>query len=148
MAQVTRGLRATVLAPISGVVVGDDLSAFLGATVRQGDPLLEVVDPANLALKLDVPDDLLLRINDGEEGIFRPDFAPNQSFDGSVQTISPAQSARSDIAVFEGRATLPTDTGQLRPGLRGVFVFDREYKLLSQLVFNTIRNWILLRVWL
>ena len=143
-----RRARATILAPISGVVVGTDLSAFLGATVRLGDPLLEVVDPANLALKLEVPDDLLLRIQDGENGIFRPDFAPNQSFEGAVQSISPAQSARTDIAVFEGRATLPADTGQLRPGLRGVFVFDREYKLLSQIVYNAIRNWILLRVWL
>lgn len=144
----SRRARAVIVAPISGVVVGNDLSAFLGATVRQGDPLLDVVDPANLALKLEVPDDLLLRIKDGEDGVFRPDFAPNQSFEGAVQTISPAQSARSDIAVFEGRATLPADTGQLRPGLRGVFVFDREYKLLSQIVYDAIRNWILLRVWL
>ncbi len=144
----SRRARAVIMAPISGVVVGNDLNAFLGATVRQGDPLLEVVDPANLALKLEVPDDLLLRIKDGEEGVFRPDFAPNQSFEGTVLTISPAQSARSDIAVFEGRASLPAETGQLRPGLRGVFVFDREYKLLSQIVYDAIRNWVLLRVWL
>jgi biotin carboxyl carrier protein len=143
-----RRARALITAPIDGVVVGDDLSTFLGATVRQGDPLLEVVDPSNLALRLEVPDDLLLRIEDGEAGVFRPDFAPNQQFDGTVISISPAQSARTDIAVFEGRASLPADTGQLRPGLRGVFVFDREYRMLAQIVYQAMRDWILLRVWL
>ncbi|MEM7472281.1 MAG: efflux RND transporter periplasmic adaptor subunit [Pseudomonadota bacterium] len=140
--------RAQIIAPIDGVVVGDSLSTLLSATVRQGDTLLEIVDPSALALKLEVPDDLLLRIKDGENGVFRPDFAPSQSFAGAVESISPAQSTRTDIAVFEGRASLPDDISQLQPGLRGLFVFDREYRLLSQIVYDAIRDWVLLRVWL
>ena len=143
-----RRARAQVLSPIDGVVVGTDLDTFTGSTVRQGDPLLDVVDPDQLALRLEVPDDLLLKIADAEAGLFRPDFAPEQSFEGAVLSISPAQSTRSDIAVFEGRASLPEDVGQLRPGLRGVFVFDRNYRLLGQIIYDAIRNWVLLKLWL
>lgn len=143
-----RRARAQVLAPINGVIVGTDLDTLTGSTVRQGDPLLDVVDPDRLALRLEVPDDMLLKIADAEVGLFRPDFAPEQSFEGAVVSISPAQSTRSDIAVFEGRASLPEEIGQLRPGLRGVFVFDRNYRLFGQIIYEAIRNWVLLKLWL
>ncbi|MCY4333682.1 MAG: HlyD family efflux transporter periplasmic adaptor subunit [Litoreibacter sp.] len=141
--------RAAVMAPINGVVSGDRLSRFVGATVRQGDPILEVFDPSALALRLEVSDALLNRIEDGEAGIFRPDFAPDQSFDAMVEWISPAQSERSDITVFQGRATLQGETrGALRPGLRGVFIFERSFLPIYQVVWDALRNWVLLRVWL
>ncbi len=143
-----RRTRAVILAPIDGSVVGNELSSLVGATVRQGDPLLDVVNPSTLALRLDVPDDLLLRIEDGEAGVFRPDFDPSQRYDGQVQTVSPAQSTRSDIAVFEGRASLEAEGSNLRPGLRGVFVFDREFRLFGQIVYTAIRDWVMLRLWL
>ncbi|MEL6170167.1 MAG: HlyD family efflux transporter periplasmic adaptor subunit [Pseudomonadota bacterium] len=140
--------RATLRAPIDGVVSGNDLSSFTSATVRQGETLMSVLQPEALELRLDVQDRLLHRIDDGEAGIFRPDFAPGEGFEGRVLEISPAQSDRADAAVFQGRATLSESTETLRPGLRGVFVFDREFRPLFQIVGEAVRNWVLLRLWL
>ena len=144
-----RRTSATVLAPIDGLVSGgDDFDRFSGATVRQGDPIMDVLDPDALALNLEVTDDLLNRISEGETGIFRPDFAPSQTFEGSVAWISPAKSERSDITTFRGRATLPDDTGPLRPGLRGVFVFERGFKPIYRVIWEGLRDWVLLRLWI
>ncbi|MGR3512947.1 MAG: efflux RND transporter periplasmic adaptor subunit [Paracoccaceae bacterium] len=143
-----RQRRATALAPVDGVVSGEDLTQFVGATVRLGDPIMDVLDPSALALKLEVPDTLLNRIKDGETGVFRPDFAPGQTFDSTLEWVSPAQSARADVSVFAGRATLPNDTGTLRPGLRGVFIFERSFKPVYAVVWDALRNWVLLRLWL
>lgn len=143
-----RRVRATVTAPIDGVVSGEDLSRFAGATVRLGDPILEVLNPDILALRLEVPDILLNRIENGEAGVFRPDFAPDQSFASTVSWISPAQSTRTDVVVFPGRAILPDNTAGLRPGLRGVFVFEREFKPIYKVVWKALSDWVLLRLWL
>lgn len=143
-----RRASGTVLAPIDGLVSGGGLDRFSGATVRQGDPIIDVMDPDALALNLEVTDDLLNRIAEGEAGIFRPDFAPSQTFEGTVAWISPAKSERSDITTFRGRATLPDDTGTLRPGLRGVFVFERGFKPIYRVVWDGLRDWVLLRLWI
>jgi len=143
-----RRASATVLAPIDGLVSGGQLDRFSGATVRQGDPIMDVLDPNTLALNLEVTDDLLNRIAEGETGVFRPDFAPSQTFAGTVAWISPAKSERSDITTFRGRATLPDDTGTLRPGLRGVFAFERGFKPIYRVVWDGLRDWVLLRLWI
>ena len=143
-----RRASATVLAPIDGLVSGGQLDRFSGATVRQGEPIMDVLDPNSLALNLEVTDDLLNRIAEGETGVFRPDFAPSQTFEGTVSWISPAKSERSDITTFRGRATLPDDTGTLRPGLRGVFAFERGFKPIYRVVWDGLRDWVLLRLWI
>lgn len=139
---------ARLIAPIDGLVIGTDLDTFLGATVRQGDTLLQVVNPDTLALRLEVPDDMIARIEDDDTGVFRPDFNPAIQYDGVITHISPAQSDRRDVAVFEGRATLSDTTETLRPGLRGVFVFERRFTPFWQIAWKTARDWVLLRWWI
>ncbi|MEO1307331.1 MAG: HlyD family efflux transporter periplasmic adaptor subunit [Pseudomonadota bacterium] len=137
-----------LLAPISGVVVGGNIDTIQGSTIRQGDSLFEVMDLEQLALKLEVPAALLNRLNDDEVGLFRPDFDPSQSLAGQIIHISPTQDAQANSALFEGRASLEGDLGTMRPGLRGVFLFEREFKPLWKIVWEATQNWVLLRVWL
>ncbi|MEL7212136.1 MAG: HlyD family efflux transporter periplasmic adaptor subunit [Pseudomonadota bacterium] len=138
---------AKLSAPIAGLVIAPDLDEKLGTTVRQGDPLIEIADPAALRLSLAIPDDQLGRLATGLEGQFRPDYDPTLSFSASVTDISPAMSIRAETPVLDGRAALAGTTQGLRPGLRGVFALQSDWKPAGQMAYEAIRNWVLLRVW-
>ncbi|MBM7070301.1 efflux RND transporter periplasmic adaptor subunit [Actibacterium sp. 188UL27-1] len=138
---------ATLTAPIDGLVIAADLAEKLGTTVRQGDPLLEIADPRTLRLTLAIPDDRLGLIDVGLAGRFRPDYDPTLTFAATVTKISPAISIRAEAPVLDGRATLDSATDDLRPGLRGVFAPDSQWKPAGLLAFEAIRDWALLRLW-
>lgn len=138
---------AELSAPIPGLVIAPDLAEKLGTTVRQGDPLMEIADPSVLRLALAIPDDRLGRVATGLEGQFRPDYDPTLSFVATVTNISPAVSIRAEAPVLEGQAALAGQTGGLRPGLRGIFALQSEWKPAGQMAYEAIRDWALLRLW-
>ncbi|MEL6798807.1 MAG: efflux RND transporter periplasmic adaptor subunit [Pseudomonadota bacterium] len=139
---------AVIRAPISGLVVGDGLSALQGATVRQGETLMRVLDPSDLRLTLEVLDEDVADLAVGEAGVFRPDFDPSLTYEAQIASVSPALQEGREIAVFTGRAIFQDDTPHLSPGLRGVVSVDRAWTPAWRVVWTGLRDWVLLRVWI
>jgi multidrug resistance efflux pump len=139
---------AELLAPISGIVVGQGLRDRIGSTVRQGDPLLEVADPSNLRLSLSIPETVIGQLDGGASGLFRPDFDPTRRIDATVAQISPAASDTQTVSVFTGKAELSGDTSALSPGMKGVLAVDRDMRPIWSIVYTSLRDWMLLRLWI
>lgn len=138
---------ARVRTPISGVADLTDLKQRVGTTVRQGDALLEVADPSRLQLALSIPERQIGKLSTGDEGLFRPDFNPTLKMGSRVTVISPAIDLTAQIPVALGWAEITGPPTGLRPGVQGVFVVDGTYTPLWQVVYRTLRDWMLLRFW-
>ncbi|MEL6644208.1 MAG: efflux RND transporter periplasmic adaptor subunit [Pseudomonadota bacterium] len=142
-----RAASAVLIAPISGAVAGDGLGDLTGATVRQGEVLMRVLDPSELRLNLEITDEAVADVGPGAAGVFRPDFNPTLRFGAQVTSVSPALSDRQDVAVFAGRAAFVEGAAGLSPGLRGVLAVSREWRPVWEVVWTGLRDWVLLRVW-
>lgn len=139
---------ATLIAPISGLVIGPDLQGRRGSVVSQGDVLMQIADPAAFRLDLNIQQDQLATLAPDTAGVFRPDFDPSLAFDVTLTAISPAALDTNRVPVFPGQASLPNDTAELRHGMTGVVSVNREWRPAGLLLWDAIRDWFLLRLWL
>lgn len=137
-----------IIAPISGIAVLSELEQRLGATVRQGETLLEISDPTDLRLTLAIVESQVSKISEADIGVFRPDFDPSLRLAATISRISPAIDNSEEIPLILGKAEFDDPTESLRPGLRGVFAVDQEYRPIWEVLYRNIRNWVLLRVWI
>ncbi len=142
-----RKASAVLSAPIDGITVLGDLDQRVGTTVRQGDTLAEVVDPRSLTLRLDIPENDIGRLSAGDTGRFRPDYDPTLIMESTLVSISPAIDDTQEIPIAQATARFDEDPQGLRPGLQGVFQSGETYTPIWQVLYNNLRDWVLLRVW-
>ena len=139
--------RGTIVAPISGVVIATGLAQQQGTMLRQGDLLLEVADPNTLYLELSIPDEAITDLGTGQVGSFRPDFDPTRKIETEITEVSPSVSELLEVPVFPGRAKLLEDYDGLSPGMTGVVSVRRTWRPAGAIVWKSLRNWFLLKVW-
>ncbi len=143
-----RKASAKVTAQIDGISVLGDLKQRIGTTVRQGDPLLEISDPADVALTLTILEADIGKVGAGDAGQFRPDFDPTVTYAATVASISPAIDVTAEVPSATAKATFNADIDGLRPGLTGLLLVGDTRRPIWQVLYNNLRDWILLRVWL
>jgi multidrug resistance efflux pump len=139
---------ATLVAPISGLVIGPDLQGRRGSVVSQGDVLMQIADPVAFRLDVNIQQDQLAKLTTDMAGVFRPDFDPSLAFDVTLTAISPAALDTERAPVFPGRAALPAEVDALRHGMTGVVSVDREWRPAGLQLWDAIQDWFLLRLWL
>lgn len=139
---------AVLTAPIAGTLLLRNLDQHVGTTLRQGDQMLEVVDPARLHLTLSLPETDVGAVTIGTAGRFRPDFDPTLTLAAEIETISPAIDLSAEIPVIAAEARFQTATEGLRPGVRGVFQSDSGTTPAALVLYRGLRDWALLRLWL
>jgi|GEM_PF-1108555 len=139
---------AVLIAPISGLVIGDGLGDMTGALMRRGDLVLEIADPSAIELDVSVPQSQVAKVDLGQAGVFRPDFDPSLRFDIQVTSISPAAPSGQRAPLFPAQASLSdTAVDTLRPGMTGVVALDRTWRPIWQVVGRGLRDWVMLRLW-
>ncbi|MEM8653666.1 MAG: HlyD family efflux transporter periplasmic adaptor subunit [Pseudomonadota bacterium] len=139
---------AELVAPITGIVLGEGLADLTGAILRRGDPVLQIADPTSLELDLAVPQSQIARLDLGAEGVFRPDFDPSLRFNTEVTVIFPAASSAERNPVYPAQAMIEGQTMRLKPGMTGVVALNRTWRPIGQVVWRELRNWVLLRIWI
>ncbi len=139
---------AQQFATIDGIVSLDNLLQKVGTTVRQGEVLLTLAKPDALSLDLMILPGDLAKVKAGATGVFRPDFDPSQRLDARVAVISPAIDLTADAPFAPAEAALDGDTTRLRAGMTGVLHMGDRHTPLGQVVFDRLRRWWLLNVWL
>ncbi|MEM9970737.1 MAG: HlyD family efflux transporter periplasmic adaptor subunit [Pseudomonadota bacterium] len=143
----SRQNNTALTAPISGVVMLGDLPERVGATLRSGEELFVVADPAGLRLDLTVTTSQIDRLGAGVTGTFRPDFDPSLASQAEVTFVSPAIDDTVAPPVMMARAQFDDAQAALRPGLTGVFRIDGEATAIWRLAYRAIRDWTLLNLW-
>ncbi|MEM6310402.1 MAG: HlyD family efflux transporter periplasmic adaptor subunit [Pseudomonadota bacterium] len=143
-----RAETSVLTAPIAGIVILGDLRQRIGTTVRLGDPLLEVSDPRVLQLQLTVLETDIGSVDAADKGIFRPDFNPSLALDAQVTSVSPAIDFSVDPAVARADGVLLDTPENLRPGASGVLHIGDGTRPIWRVLYDNLRDWVLLRVWI
>lgn len=101
--------------PIDGVVVRRDVA--VGQTVDQGPTLFEVVDASAMWAEIDVPEQELAAVKQGQVVVVEVDAMPERTFKGTVDYVAPEIDARTRTAHV--RVALKNEDAALRANMFG-----------------------------
>jgi len=140
--------QASLVSPISGVVVKGDLKRQIGAPVKVGDVLFEVCPLESLRAQMMVPEDAIYDIKIGQEGYLATASYPGQRIKFVVERINPIAEVVNQRNVFKVRVQLLETHSWLRPGMEGVAKVSVGQRRYIWIWTRKIVNWIRMKLWL
>lgn len=140
--------QASLVSPISGVVVQGDLKRQIGAPVKVGDVLFEVCPLESLRAELMVPEDEIYDIKVGQEGSLATASYPTQRIKFVVERINPIAEVVNQRNVFKVRVELLQTYPWIRPGMEGVAKIDIGKRRYVWIWTRKIVNWIRMTLWI
>ncbi len=140
--------QASLVSPISGVVVKGDLKRQIGAPVKVGDILFEVCPLEALRAELLVPEDQIFDIEIGQEGFLATASLPGERIKFTVERISPIAEVVNQRNVFKVRVKLLETYQWMRPGMEGVAKVSIGERRYAWIWSRKIVNWIRMKLWL
>ncbi len=120
----------TLLAPFAGVIAS--LTVTEGNNVSANASVLSLIDDSQVKLAAQIDETEIASIALGLTADVSLDAVPNQTFSGTVTTISPIARIVSNIPIFDVTITLDNSQGLMRPGMTA------EAEVLIQEVDSTI----------
>jgi multidrug resistance efflux pump len=112
--------RATILAPLDGLVVRGDWSQQLGAPVEQGKLLFEVAPTAQWRVVLKVDERDIVPLREGQGGEVVVAGLPGETFQLRLTRVSPVAQSEDGRTSFRVEAELIGSGPRIRPGMEGV----------------------------
>ena len=140
--------QASLVSPISGVVVKGDLKREIGAPVKIGDVLFEVCPLESLRAQLMVPEDAIYDIKVGQEGYLATASYPGHRIKFVVERINPIAEVVNQRNVFKVRVQLLETHSWMRPGMEGVAKVSVGKRRYVWIWTRKIVNWIRMKLWL
>ncbi len=146
--------KASLVAPIDGTVVSDDLKRQLGAPVQTGDVLFEIAPLHTLRAVLQVPEDrmtdLLATGGDGKiaGGTLASVAHPGDYIEFEVERVNPVAEVVDQKNVFEVRVRLLQTRPWLRPGMKGVAKVEVGRRAYASLWTRKAVNWVRMKLWI
>lgn len=139
--------RLELTAPVAGTVVSGDLSQQLGAPVRRGEPLFELVpgDAWRLRLLVDEAD-----VNDlapGMRGTLKLNAYPAERFEFVLQRVTPVSEVTPEGNHFIAYAALADAAVPLRPGMGGIARIEAGERPRAAAWTRALRVWLALAWW-
>lgn len=140
--------QASLISPISGIIVRGDLKREIGAPVKVGNVLFEVSPVESLRAQLMVPEDQIYDIKVGQEGYLATASYPEQRIKFVVERINPIAEVVNKRNVFKVRVQLFQKYSWMRPGMEGVAKVSVGKRRYVWIWTRKIVNWIRMRLWL
>jgi biotin carboxyl carrier protein len=140
--------QASLVSPISGVVVKGDLKREIGAPVKVGDVMFEVCPLESLRAQLMVPEDVIYDIEVGQEGYLATASYPGHRIKFVVERINPIAEVVNQRNVFKVRVQLLETHSWMRPGMEGVAKVSVGKRRYVWIWTRKIVNWIRMKLWL
>ena len=141
-------LHTQLLAPSDGIITSDDISQSLGAPVKQGQLLFEIAANQGYLVHLMVNESNIAAVKIGQKGHAKLTSLPNETFEFTVQTITPLSEIREGKNYFRVDAKLDQESNLLRPGMTGSGKILAGRKLFGWIWFHEVWDWLRLTLWL
>jgi biotin carboxyl carrier protein len=136
-----------IISPISGTVVKGDLKRQIGAPVKTGDVLFEVMPLESLRAELLVPEDEVFDIAVDQEGYLATVSYPAQRIKFVVERINPMAEVVNNRNVFKVRVRLLETRSWMRPGMEGVAKVSIGKRRYVWIWTRKIVNWLRMKFW-
>lgn len=138
--------RATIRAPIDGVIVEGDFKDRIGSTISLGEPMFVVAQLENMVATIKVPDSDIAYIEEGMAGSLATKSRPGDRYALTVDRIVPLARPEEGGNAFEVRATLADPAAWMRPGMEGLVKLETGDRSIAWILSRRIRD--TLRMWL
>jgi multidrug resistance efflux pump len=139
--------QATLVAPISGWVVSEDLKQQIGAPVETGEILFEIASIDALRAELYVPENAIARVMPEQRGELAAVGHPDQRVGFTVERINPIAEVIDQQNVFRVRARLSEHRDWMRPGMKGegrIFAGKKSYLWIFS---HHLVDWLRMKLW-
>lgn len=137
--------RSIVRAPFDALIVSGDLTRSIGSAVNRGEPLLTLAPLTEYQVKLDVEEDDLRSVYEGQRGTLTLSALPNRRFTLEVAELVPVARYEGGSTLFTVEANLLDEEAPLLHGMTGssrLFVEDLPlYLLWGRPLYNEARLW-------
>lgn len=143
--------RASITSPISGTVISEDLKKHIGRMVKTGDVLFEVAPVESLRAVLEMPEDEIAEVRDGNvksRGQLATTAYPERRISFGVDRINPVAEMVEQKNVFKVRVNLDSKEEWMRPGMKGVAKVDLGRRPYYQLWSQKLVNWVRMKLWI
>lgn len=137
--------RAALRAPFDGVVVTGDLTQRFGAPTKRGEVLFEVAPLDTYRVHLKVSERDIAHVAVGQRGHLALSSLPGETFDLTVDRITPVSEVQDGRNTFRVEAKL--DDARLRPGIQGVAKIEVGEKRLLWIWTHDAVDWLRLQLW-
>ncbi|MEE9335017.1 MAG: efflux RND transporter periplasmic adaptor subunit [Granulosicoccaceae bacterium] len=139
--------RATIVAPVDGMIVNGEIAHLLGAPVERGKTLLEMAPESNYEIQLLVNETDIAYVKAGQIGALTLKSSPFEPISFSLSAIHPI------ATVGEGRTRFRVDAEPnslvdgLRPGQTGVAKVEAGKAKLLWTWTHRMSAWLKLKFW-
>lgn len=139
--------RATIRAPIAGLVVSGDLSQLLDSPVDVGQTLFEIAPLDAYRVVLQVDDRDIAQLKVGQTGQLVLTGFTREPLPLKVTTITAMSEQREGVNVFRVEAELTRSVPYLRPGMEGVGKVTVGERSVLWVWTHSFTDWLRLALW-
>ncbi len=139
--------QATLVAPITGWVISEDLKQQTGAPVETGEILFEIASIDALRAELYVPETAIASVMPAQTGELASVGHPDQKVGFVVERINPIAEVIGHQNVFRVRARLIEHRDWMRPGMQGEGRISAGEKSYLWIVSHRLVNWLRMKLW-
>lgn len=142
--------RTVLVAPMTGLVVSDDISQNLGAPVEQGQVLFMVASDDQYRVKLFIDEREVAALAKKMRGRLILSSLPNADLNFTVTQITPLSEVREgrNFFVVEGLLDIGPEQSLLRPGMTGSGKVYSQRRALGWIWFHDVFNALRVFLWL
>ncbi|MFP4144184.1 MAG: efflux RND transporter periplasmic adaptor subunit [Phycisphaeraceae bacterium] len=141
--------RASLTAPISGVVIEGDLRKQMGRPVEKGQELFTIAPLDALRAVMMVPEDRIFDVREGQTGELATASHPGEKMPFVVEQVYPVAEVVDKQNVFKARLRLEGSAEEffLKPGVEGVAKADAGRASFGWLWTRDAVNWVRMKLW-
>ena len=141
--------RATLRAPIDGVVVWGDLRKSIGGVLVQGEPLFQIAPEDEWTLELEVPESAAASLAVGLPGLFAGHADPQRAMEFRISRIRPTAQLRRAQNVYVAEAEVRANgDGGIRPGMEGVAKVQVGQRPIWWVASHRFVDYLRMKLWL
>lgn len=130
-----------------GIVATPHMEEAVGQKFLAGDTIATVVNTTQAQVDVEVDEQDLPLISDGDGVAVKLESFPTRKFNGKVSIISPVSTAETDKRVFHARVDVPNGEGLLRPGMQGRGKISTGYRSAGFVLFRGVGMWAWAKIW-
>lgn len=135
-----------IVAPVDGIVMGEDLRRKQGAQVNRGDSLFEIATPGAYRAEILVPDSDIEKVVRGKSVSVHLDAFTLKRLSGQVERIYPMTETVRGKNVFRVIAKLEKENADLQPGMGGEARIRSGWQILGWFMLEPVvdraRSWL------
>ncbi len=142
--------QSSIVSAVSGVVVEGDLKRRVGQAVTKGDAMFEIAQLDNLRARLEVPEDMIADVKEGQSGYLATAAEPGKYYRFEVDRIEPMAQVKEQKNIFSVRVKLlkpPADSRNLLPGTAGMAKIDAGEASYAWIWTRQAVNWLRMKLW-